>query len=84
MGDALSLWTDEDLQKACKLWLTIGGGLMGDTFGGPASSAAAGVAAPLTVPAGAAYGATLGPGAALLVCPRVDRGRSSASSVRRP
>jgi len=73
MDDALAIWTDEDLQRACKLALALGGGLIGGAFGGPASTTTAGVAAPLTVPAGAAYGAAIGLGAALLVCPRVDK-----------
>lgn len=73
MDDALSMWTEEDLQKACKVGFVIGGGLIGGAFGGLASSATAGAAAPLAVPAAAAYGAALGLGAALLVCPRIDK-----------
>jgi hypothetical protein len=71
--DDLELWSDADMQKACRYGFVIAGGMIGAAFGGFASTATAGAAAPLTVPAGAAYGAALGLGTGLLACRFVTR-----------
>ena len=71
--DDFNLWTDQDLQKACKFGFVVAGGLIGGAFGGLASTPTGGVAAPLTVPGGAAYGAALGLAASLLACPYVSK-----------
>lgn len=65
-------WSDADFQKACKFGFTVGSGLVGAAVGSFGSGVTGGVAAPWAVPAAAGYGAMIGLGAALLVCPRVS------------
>jgi hypothetical protein len=71
--DDFEFWSEADWQKACKVGFTVAGGLVGGAFGALASTPTGGSAAPLTIPAGASYGAALGLGAGLLVCPHISK-----------
>lgn len=69
--DDSTIWSEEDFRQGCKVGFTVAGGLVGGAVGafGAAGTGGAGIVA---MPVAIAYGAALGLGTALLVCPRVS------------